>query len=164
MKKTAYLIILLIIASCSGDSFEQEKENSNIVLTEGNWLLNFQLSENNIAPVNFNLIKEGSSYQVEFSNSEEKILTKEVSLSDNKIVIHDPIFNSWFEGKIISATKIKGKWYKDGKDYAIPFTATQGDAPRFEKLDNVTESSTNISGKWEVDFSKKTILMIIIRR
>ena len=154
MKKTAYLIILLIIASCSGDSFEQEKENSNIVLTEGNWLLNFQLSENNIAPVNFNLIKEGSSYQVEFSNSEEKILTKEVSLSDNKIVIHDPIFNSWFEGKIISATKIKGKWYKDGKDYAIPFTAMHGDAPRFEKPDNVTESSTNISGKWEVAFSK----------
>jgi len=152
MKKTTYLILLIIIASCSGDSFEQEQENENHVLVEGNWLLNFELTENNIAPVNFNLIKNDSSYHVEFSNSEEKILATEVSLVDNKIVIHDPIFNSWFEGKILNSTTIKGIWHK-GKDYEIPFTAMQGDAPRFEKPDNLTASSTNISGKWEVDFS-----------
>lgn len=154
MKKTVYILILIIIVSCSGDSNEHVNEKSNIALVEGNWLLEFQLSENNIAPVNFNIIKNDSNYQVEFSNAEEKIVAKEVSVSDNKIIIHDPIFNSWFEGKIVSATTIKGMWYKDGKDYEIPFTATHGDAPRFEKPDKLTETNVNISGKWEVDFSK----------
>ena len=70
MKKIAYLISLIILASCSGDSTEQEAESLNAVLVEGNWLLKFQLSETNVAPVNFNLIKKDSSYHVEFSNSE----------------------------------------------------------------------------------------------
>jgi thiol-disulfide isomerase/thioredoxin len=157
MKKIVSLILIIIIASCSGDSFEQENETSNIALVEGNWLLNFQLSENNIAPVNFNVIKKDSSYHIEFSNAEEKILNKEVTLSGNKIVIHDPIFNSWFEGKIVNATTIKGMWYKDGKDYEIPFTANHGDAPRFEKPDKLTETNANISGKWEVDFSNNNL-------
>ena len=154
MKKLAYLILLIIVASCSGGSFEQEKETSKIILIEGNWLLEFQLSEQNIAPVNFNLVKKDSNYVVEFSNADEKILTKDVSVSGDKIIIHDPIFNSWFEGKIVNASTIKGMWYKDGKDYEIPFNATHGEAPRFKKPDKLTETTANISGKWEVDFSK----------
>ena len=153
MKRLAYLILIIITASCSGDSSEQVKETSKIRLVEGSWLLEFQLTEQNIAPVNFNLIKKDTSYLVEFSNADEKILTKEVSISGNKIVVHDPIFNSWFEGKIVNATTIKGMWYKDGKDYEIPFNATHGKAPRFKKPDKLTETTTNISGKWEVDFS-----------
>ena len=154
MKKILYIFLAIIIASCSGDSFEQEQETSSVLLVEGSWLLEFQLSENNVVPVNFNLIKIDSSYHVEFSNAAEKILAKDVSVSGNKITIHDPIFKTWFEGKIVNSTTIEGKWFKDGKDYEIPFTAKHGETSRFKKPDNLTEQNVNITGKWEVDFSK----------
>ncbi|MBL4592717.1 MAG: TlpA family protein disulfide reductase [Flavobacteriales bacterium] len=154
MKKILYIFLAIIIASCSGDSFEQEQETSSVLLVEGSWLLEFQLSENNVVPVNFNLIKIDSSYHVEFSNAAEKILAKDVSVSGNKITIHDPIFKTWFEGKIVNSTTIEGKWFKDGKDYEIPFTAKHGETSRFKKPDNLTKQNVNITGKWEVDFSK----------
>ncbi len=154
MKKILYIFFILVIVSCSNDSNNQTQNTVASSLVEGSWLLEFKLSEKNIAPVNFNLIKVDSNYQVEFSNADEKILAKRVSVSEDNITIHDPIFNTWFEGKIINSTSIKGKWFKDGKDYEIPFTATHGVTSRFKKPNNYKKTDVNISGKWEVDFSK----------
>ncbi len=158
MKKFFYPLLFLVIVSCSNDSsIDEEKIDIQSVLVEGNWLLEFQLSENNIAPVNFNLSKNDTTYQVEFSNAEEKIVAKNIIIKGEEIVISDPVFNTWFEGKIINSSTIEGKWFKDGKDYKIPFTAKHGELSRFKKPDNLKNSDLNISGKWEVDFSKNTL-------
>ncbi|OIP00254.1 MAG: hypothetical protein AUJ97_07985 [Bacteroidetes bacterium CG2_30_32_10] len=153
MKKILSLLLLSILISCSGDLPNQEI-NKNKNLVEGSWHMNFQLSETNFVPINFALTKIDTLYRVEFSNADEKILAKSVNIVNDKISIHDPVFNSWFEGTIINSTTIKGNWYKEGKEYYIPFIANHGNSPRFVKPDNANKPVTNISGKWEVDFSK----------
>ena len=156
MKKALYLFSLILIFSCSEESLKnEEKLVVAPSLVEGSWLLEFHLSETNIAPVNFTLTKKNDEYQVEFSNAEEKIVAKKVTIDGKKISIHDPIFNTWFEGVIINPTKIEGKWLKGGDDYEIPFVANHGIRNRFEKQKNLKETKINLSGKWEVDFSKQ---------
>lgn len=154
MKKLIYLLSLILIISCSSDSSHlEQKTDESFILVEGSWLLEFKLSENNIAPVNFSLLKADSTYQIEFLNASEKILVKDISIKGDKIKMNDPIFSTWFEGKIINSTTIEGYWIKDGEDYKIPFVAHHGESLRFKKPANLTESNTNITGKWEVDFS-----------
>jgi len=154
MKKTFYFLLLLIITSCGEDSVNKEERAANIMLVEGDWLLEFRLSENLTAPVNLNLTKTDSTYTFTFSNAAEKIIIENVTPTKNKITIHDPIFSSWFEGEILNGSTIEGKWFKDGKKNKIPFIAKHSDKKRFEKPKNLAESNTNITGKWEVDFSK----------
>ncbi|OFY94048.1 MAG: hypothetical protein A3K10_15830 [Bacteroidetes bacterium RIFCSPLOWO2_12_FULL_31_6] len=155
MKKILYLLLLSVLISCSGDLTNQELNKSkNIDLVEGSWRMNFQLSATNYVPINFTLTKIDTLYRVEFSNADEKILAKSVSIVNDKITIQDPIFNSWFEGIIVNSTTIKGNWYKEGKEYYIPFIANHGSSARFVKSDNNKKTNANISGKWEVDFSK----------
>jgi thiol-disulfide isomerase/thioredoxin len=155
MKKIFYLLLLSILISCSDDSVNDKQETKNkVILVEGSWRLEFALSEHNIAPVNFSLVKKDTSYFVEFSNADEKIIAKEVRVDNDIITIHNPIFNSWLEGDIINSTTIEGNWYKDGKDYYIPFTAEHSSSSRFPKPANNRLTSSNITGKWEVDFSK----------
>jgi thiol-disulfide isomerase/thioredoxin len=154
MKKILLLFPIIILLACSGPANEDvQLKNAAPDLVEGSWRLEFKLAEDIIAPVNLNVIKGDSTYQIEFINAEEKLI-REISIDNGKITILDPIFNSWFEGKIIDPTRFEGKWYKDSKKYKIPFTATHGDIPRFDKPENLTESVANISGKWEVDFSQ----------
>ena len=77
MKKALYLFSLILIFSCSEESLKnEEKLVVAPSLVEGSWLLEFHLSETNIAPVNFTLTKKNDEYQVEFSNAEEKIVAK----------------------------------------------------------------------------------------
>jgi len=151
VNRLIYILFLIAIVSCSGDTSHEDK---NVLLVEGDWLLEFQLSEKNTVPINFILSKNDSLYEVTFSNADEKITAKKVTISNNKITIKDPLFNTWFEGVIINPTKIEGSWFKNDKEHSIPFSATFGQNTRFKKPENLPESSINITGKWEVDFSK----------
>lgn len=154
MKKILYLIIVFFIASCSENPDIKEKETDLIALNEGDWHLDFHLSETNNAPVGILISKNDTCYEIVFTNADEKIKATKVNIVADSITIHDPLFNSWFEGKIINSTKIEGKWFKNSKEYAIPFKATFGKKSRFNKPQNVKSPSANITGKWEVDFSK----------
>ena len=122
---------------------------------DGKWLLNFNLSDNNIAPCFFNLNKLGENYTVEFINGEEKIAANDVVVNGNKITISDPVFNTWFEGEIVNEKSIKGYWYKNDKTYSIPFEATFSNNLRFLNPTNKTPL-IDVTGKWEVDFSPST--------
>ena len=130
---------LLILFSCNSN--ENTKENTNNeLLVEGNWHLDLELSSNNILPVDFTLNKIDSIYEIEFTNAEERILVRDIKVEGNKITIKDEIFNSWFEGEIVSPTKIKGFWYKDDSNYKIPFEATQNVVDRFPKPEKMSKS------------------------
>lgn len=152
MKKIIYFLSLILIISCSENGTDKHKFDDASILVEGNWILNFQLSTTNIVPVNFNLTKNDTAYLIEFSNAEEKILVSDIIIDNNKIKIYDPLFNTWFEGEIINSSTIKGNWFKDGKEYKIPFEAKHGVKERFLKS-NETNAGINISGRWETDFS-----------
>lgn len=152
MKKLLYsLFIAFAFTSCSNEESKSIDTTREVEITEGRWVLNFQLANSNNAPTIFILKKVEENYQVEFLNAEEHIMIKDVQINGDKIIITDPIFNTWFEGKIESPTAIKGYWYKENDEYKIPFKASLSNANRFNRTGNTT---TDVTGKWEVDFSK----------
>ena len=138
--------------SCADDALEEEKTAT--ILTEGSWIMNFQPSLENEIPVNFELIKGDNSFTMIFSNNTEKITYKDIVIDNNTFTAYDPVFNSWFEGKIVGNKKIQGVWHKENKDYNIPFTAVRSELDRFQKPEFTTDNNANITGKWQVDFSK----------
>ena len=152
MKNFVFLIFTILLLGCSS---EQPKEKiSTQSLVEGSWLLNFKLDENNTIPTKFKLSKVAENYLIEFINADEKIAIKGVEVNNNTIIIKDPVFNTWFEGNIINESTIKGYWYKNDKDYKIAFEAKLSTENRFVKPTTLNPSENNISGRWEVDFSK----------
>lgn len=155
MKNFIYLLLVLIVIACSSQTNdEQLKSNSTPDLVEGSWTLNFKLSNQNIAPTKFNLTKVGEKYQAEFINGQEKIVVKSIEIDNEKITIKDPIFNTWFEGEIVNQSKIKGNWYKNDKNYKIAFEANHNAKSRFIEPAHLIKQDINLSGRWEVDFSK----------
>lgn len=156
MKNFIYLFLFLTIVACSSEPNQESLSKDSVPeLVEGSWTLNFHLNNQNIAPTKFNLSKVGEKYQVEFVNGEEKIAIKSVDIDKNKILIKDPIFNTWFEGEIVNESKIKGNWFKNDKKYKIAFEANHSAGPRFKKPSSLKNSDINLSGRWEVDFSKE---------
>jgi len=153
MKNLLYLIPFLFLFSCSE---EQIQKADNTVLTEGQWLLTFNLKENVTAPTNFVLEKKDSLYQIVFSNASEKITVTSINIIDKKITITDPVFNNWFEGVIVSPNQIKGFWFKNDTSYKVPFVANFGEQVRFSSPESISEENLNVTGKWEVHFSKNT--------
>jgi len=157
MKLLNYLFLGLLSLFLIGCGESEEKvTSSEKLLVEGNWHLELFLSENNSLPIDFVLNKQGSSYTVNINNADESILITDVLIDGNTITIKDPVFNSWFEGKIISPNKIKGMWYKDDKSYKIAFSAEHGITDRFPAPKKLNKHQPNITGKWEVDFSNGT--------
>ncbi|MDG1476172.1 MAG: TlpA disulfide reductase family protein [Vicingaceae bacterium] len=153
MKNLIYIICAVFLFSCAEDKTLKEKETTADVLTTGEWHLNFKLNEDLDAPTNFSLKKTDSLYEVIFSNASEKITVTDVNITNNIITIKDPVFNNWFEGKIISPTTIQGFWIKNDTNYKVPFTANLGIQERFPKPEKLNEENADVSGKWEVHFS-----------
>lgn len=152
MKKLLYLIFPIFLLACSDDVFEEEKTAAT--LTEGTWIFTFQPSLENGTPVDVELIKEGDSFKMIFSNDTEKIVYDNLVIEDNKFKITDPVFNSWFEGKVINANKIQGVWHKENKEYKVPFIGVRSELERFKKPELMTDLHVDVTGKWQVDFSK----------
>ena len=145
------LVLFPILFGCS-----EKKPTSSSLLVEGNWHLELQISERNYLPVDFILNKTDSIFTFDIINAEEVITITDVTIENKNITIKDPVFNSWFEGRIISPTKISGFWYKENEEYKIPFTAEQGIRNRFPEPKKPSTHIANIAGKWEVDFSQGT--------
>tara|TARA_Y100000589_G_scaffold321098_1_gene351897 strand:- start:113578 stop:114819 length:1242 start_codon:yes stop_codon:yes gene_type:complete len=146
-----FFLFYFLLTGCTDSN---SKKSSNRLQT-GNWLLTFSITDEKL-PVNLHInIKQDSSYTFTIINGKEKITYADsnVVIKGKSILITDPVFESWFEGKIISSKKIIGKWYK-GVDYSIPFEAVYGIEQRF-KINNKNVPE-NINGKWEATFSPNT--------
>lgn len=157
MKKICYILFLGLFFACSADQNNDETITNINPLKVGEWHLTLALSGENKLPVDFSISKNDTNYWIEFTNASEKILIKEVEIEDSMITFTDPIFNSWFEGEIIDSTEIKGYWYKRDRVHKIPFEAKQGSKERFPKPSETESSNKDITGTWEVDFSKGVV-------
>jgi len=156
MKNLLYVISVFILFGCSEDKTLKHENQVTETLTTGEWLLTFNLKDGIDAPTNFILEKEKSLYQLIFSNAAEKITVTDVTISENQIIIKDPIYSNWFEGEIISPKEIKGFWFKNDTSYKVPFVAVFGKQARFTAPTEISQENKNISGKWEVHFSNNT--------
>lgn len=106
-------------------------------------------------PFNFESAYAGGKLYFEIINGEERIRVDEVAIADDSIIIKMPVFDSEFRLKY-GPKEMTGNWINHARktNNVFPFRAYFGVAYRFtpEKLKPVA----NISGRWEVDFSKNT--------
>lgn len=147
MKKISifiFSIFFLVLTSCA-----TKKEES---LTEGQWLAELEVTDNQIIPFNFTLEKANSGYTIKIYNSEEVISVDEISIKNDSIRIQMPVYEGYISGKFTKNT-IEGKFIKESLDRVVPFKAIFGVEERFRDSKPAT---VNISGAWEVAFSKNT--------
>ena len=139
-----FIISIIIIAALAISCTNAKK-----TLSEGDWLFELQLDENDkslVLPVNAGF----NSDVFVFSNDEEKIEATEIEYSGDSIHITMPVFGSEFKG-LIGSNSISGYFYNynKGGEYKIPFVASYGIKERFE----VEEKGTSdISGTWDAFF------------
>ncbi len=136
------LIIAFMLFSCN----QKMETETPIILKEGSWRFSLQISEENKIP--FTASFENNAFTIH--NAEENISYDQVTVEGDSISIIDPVYDSYFTGKINSDTSFSGLWFKinDCKDCEIPFTA------EFNKSRFPSELKTNsFNGKWEVKFS-----------
>lgn len=123
-------------------------------LTQGLWRLEMDLGEAKL-PFNFELKKESETdFYAYIINAKEKIKTLPFRFSGDSLFFKMPVFDCAFEGKIVNQNEFSGQWvnYSKSKDYKIDFTAKFGENFRFVS----GKKEMDVSGKWEVTFSKNT--------
>jgi peroxiredoxin len=146
------ILLSLFIGGCgqSEDKVPAEK------LVTGPWRMAMDLDTTSAIvelPFQFDLARHGSGWSMTIHNQDEAIVVDSIVLNGDSILVRMPFFDSEFRGTIKSPKQIQGLWYNHykGPDYAIPFTATAGEQPRFNKLPST--ASMDISGDWEVHFT-----------
>lgn len=156
-------VILLSLGIMCGGAGCAKRPHTTITTSDnqlptGIWRLEMDLGEAKL-PFNFELEREeknGSGYfYATIINGKEKIKTLPFHLTDSdSIYFKMPVFDCAFEGKRTGPGEFSGVWanYSKSKNYRIPFVARSGEAYRFAE----GKSTLNVSGKWEVTFSKNT--------
>ena len=152
MKNLTYIISAFFLIACSENKTNEHDKKTLETLTTGQWLLTFNLDKGIETPTNFNLEKTDSFYHIIFSNATEKIRVTDINVTDNKIIIKDPVFNNWFEGNIVSPTQIEGVWFKNDTNYKVPFVAKFGEHQRFSTPSGLNEAPLSVAGKEEVPY------------
>ena len=146
------LLLMLLLGACQQSAKQTPEEK----LAIGAWHMSLDLDTTNAyvdLPFQFELARKDSGWQMTIHNQDEAILVDSIVLNGDSIRIRMPFFDSEFRGVIMNSKRVQGSWYNHykGPDYAIPFTATAGERPRFAKT--TTTASLDISGDWEVHFT-----------
>lgn len=127
-------------------------------IASGMWHAELDLGEE-ILP--FNLEVHGGlntfrALQMTIINGDEYIIIDDIAFNDDGDLVADlPYFNSELVFNIVKGEMI-GQWinYAKSEDYKLPFRAIPNEKRRF--LDPGVEPITDLSGKWEVNFSPGT--------
>ncbi len=139
-----FLVSFLVLTSCN-----TEKE---VLLSEGIWLAELEVMDNQILPFNFTLEKTDGAYVMKIYNAEEVIHVNEISIQNDSIRIQTPVYEGYISGKF-TKNSIEGEFIKESLDRIVPFKAVFGEEERFR---NSKPSTVNISGIWEIEFNKDT--------
>ncbi|GAB5474376.1 MAG: hypothetical protein Mars2KO_24750 [Maribacter sp.] len=140
------LLVVFVVISC--------KEDRQISLSEGIWLAELTVMDNEILPFNFQLGKneEGNAYEIEIYNAEEEILVDEIRIENDSIRINFPVYEGYIAGTF-TENNIEGQFIKESLDRVVPFKASFGYEERFR---NSKPSTKEVSGIWETVFEKGT--------
>jgi thiol-disulfide isomerase/thioredoxin len=141
--KGILLILIILIFTVSSCSKKNKYE-----LIEGNWVGVLEMDKNDksqLLPFKFSVNKN----EIVITNAEEKIVIKEMSITNDSIVMKLPVFKDEIRAKIISGDSISGEYlhYGSKSKYSFPFYAKFGKTDRFEnaKITPVMD----ITGRWE---------------
>ncbi|MCP4974968.1 MAG: TlpA family protein disulfide reductase [Maribacter sp.] len=146
MRKFGILIAIAVLFSSCGKSKAR-------ILSEGIWLAELEVLDNEILPFNFELKKnDAGQLLIEILNAEEVISIEEVSINRDSILIKAPAFEGYITGTF-TETSIQGEFIKESLDRIVPFKATFGKEERFRAE---FKPQINVSGIWETEFSPNT--------
>ncbi|MCI4668613.1 MAG: TlpA family protein disulfide reductase [Bacteroidia bacterium] len=141
-------IPVLLLASCNNN---QEDE---LVPLTGTW--HFQLMPENqpMLPFTGTLEEKDKFYTFIIKNGNEEIVVEQVILKGDALRMRMPVFESVFEGKLLSEGRWEGIWRDPsrGPNYQIPFVATYGEKSRFENM----STHVVVDSMYEVSFSPDT--------
>ncbi len=106
-------------------------------------------------PFNFETKYNNGNLVLEIINGDERILVDEIQVADDSVFIRLPVFDSEFRLKY-TPQLLTGLWINHSRkvNNIFPFKAEFGKQYRF--TDESTRPVDNVSGRWEVDFSKGT--------
>jgi peroxiredoxin len=143
MIRFVLLPILLFFATAQARAQQQQ------LVKPGMWTGVLKLNDSTDLPIAFVIKEEKDKTVLEIMNGSERIVATDVSLSNDSLNFHMPVFDSEFRCKNYFGS-LKGVWINRTrvKPQSIPFTAKQGFAPVA-----AATGSVDFSGKWEVTFS-----------
>ncbi|WP_411030951.1 TlpA disulfide reductase family protein [Spongiimicrobium sp. 3-5] len=135
-------LVLLVFSGCSESKKELPKA--------GMWLAELQVSDDEVLPFNFKLIKSGEAdFKMEVYNAEEVITIENINLKNDSVIIKMPVYEGYLAG-VFTEERIAGDFIKESLDRVVPFTATYGDLDRFT---STAPASVDVSGIWEATFN-----------
>jgi hypothetical protein len=144
MKNIAVLLILMTLWSCKNDA---KSSLETFSLNEGFYRAELKVQDDKLLPFVFEVIDEQT---VKVFNAEEVIETKGVRYVGDSVYIQLPVFEGYIAATFDNRM-LKGAFIKESLDRVVPFSAKHNQKERFV-VKNVP--ITNVSGIWEVVFSK----------
>lgn len=144
MKYIVSLLVLVTLWSCKNET-QDKLEFSK--LNKGTYRAVLQVQDNEELPFVFEVV---DSTFIKVFNAEEVIETNEVRYVKDSVYIQLPVFEGYIAATF-DAASIKGSFIKESLDRVVPFTAKHNQKERFSVKN---EPITDVSGIWEVVFSK----------
>ncbi|MDP5229412.1 MAG: TlpA family protein disulfide reductase [Cellulophaga sp.] len=137
----SFVVLTFLMLSCA--------ENKPI-LSEGIWLAELKVMDDQRLPFNFKLTKEAGDYKAEIYNATEVIKITEITIINDSITMFLPVFEAYLKG-IFTVNTISGVFHNESLDRTLNFSAKFGETNRFSGDQNPTQM---ISGVWETRFSR----------
>lgn len=138
-----------ILLSGINSLYAQQK----VALRPGAYKAHLQLNSTTTLPVRLSVEKENKSVFLVIKNAEERIELRMSKKMGDTLLFPFPNFDS--ELRVVATKKrhLKGYWvnYNKAGNYRIPFEAHNN-----SHAESPTETSTDVSGRWEAYFSPKT--------
>jgi hypothetical protein len=131
------------LCACSLSS--DQKNNSSTL--EGKFRVEMELNDSTSLPFILSLTKHNSTPQATIYNSDETILSEEVSISGDSLHITLPVFGSVLSFKILNNNTLQGDFTSPSRpsDYLIKLSAKK-QAKRFDAI------SEPFSGRYKITF------------
>lgn len=117
-------------------------------ISEGIWLAELRVMDDESLPFNFKLTKENGDYRAEIYNASEVIRVSDIAISNDSITLFLPVFEAYLKG-VFTPNTIDGVFYNESLDRTLNFKATFGKTDRFSTN---KRSNQLISGVWETRF------------
>ncbi|QES87474.1 peroxiredoxin family protein [Rhizosphaericola mali] len=144
MKAFLGIFLLLIGFSLQSNAYD---------LTPGKWhaAIHREDGKNIVFTLAISKVKNQTTFS--FINGKESLKTTDIQSKGDSLIVHMPVFESFFRLKIINKDSLQGDWVRNGisAETKIPFTATAKISKRFPYT--TTTNAVNASGKWALNFS-----------
>ena len=117
------------------------------------WRMFFDIGVEDVVPVNFELLKNGSDMELTFKQGSESIKMIAVK-TDSNYRVETPVFQAYLTFKLVNEVMIGNFHNLDkGDDYLIPFSALK--LPYSSAIRSAAHTEgEDFSGKWEVYFGE----------